>query len=727
MTRAKRLVCGAIVAVSASVALAQQAAPGKNAASSEGLQEVVVTAQKRTELLQDVPVPVTAINAEELVQSNQTSLTEYYNEVPGLSLSPSWDTAAISIRGLSNVAGGPTVAVTLDDMPLGPQGGGSGALEGVDPSGLARIEVLRGPQGTLYGASSLGGLIKYVTADPSSDSVFGYATGGTESIHGGANLGYSFRGAVNVPVSDDAAMRFGAFTHWTPGYIDNVFLGIENQNSSRTNGAQFAFAWHPSDAFSLKLNALYQDVKAKANDESDRTPGMGDFQNTNVAGAGPLDRKVEAVWLVINGKIGSFDLTSVTGFNRTSFNTSFDYSSTLGPIFDFLYGVGGAPAYEEQWDDKYTQELRLTTSIQRFDLLLGGFYTYEKASYENTVNAADPTSGAVAETFLQTVDHQSFSEGAIFANVAWNVSDHFILQAGARKAQIRSERDGAYIGPYTELVLGVPSPAPIQPTHANSSPFTYLFTGQYKFTPDWNVYGRIASGFRPGGGNAVLPPLPTQYQPDKTTNYELGTKGNAFQHKFTWDVSVFYIDWKDTQIALYDIPTNQFYTGNGGTAKSQGVELSLQAKPASGLTVGGWIDYTDAALTQDFPTNNVPGGAYGVAGDPLPYSAKWTGNFTINQEFPLGRGVTGSVGATEIYVGDRKDQFVSQPERTDLPAYWQTNIQAAVKWDLWTLDLFATNVTNTKGLISGGTFHIPPNYFYVIQPRTIGLNITRRF
>jgi outer membrane receptor protein involved in Fe transport len=184
------------------------------------LEEITVTAQKRIERLQDVPVPVTAIAGESLVNSNQLQLQDYYSKIPALSLTPTVFGPIISIRGLTTggVGTSPTVGVVVDDVPFGASTGlgGGGVAPDFDPSELARVEVLRGPQGTFYGATSIGGLLKYVTVDPSTDAFSGRVQIGTHSIYNGDGLGYSARGSVNVPLNDTFAVRASALRDRIP-------------------------------------------------------------------------------------------------------------------------------------------------------------------------------------------------------------------------------------------------------------------------------------------------------------------------------------------------------------------------------------------------------------------------------------------------------------------------------------------------------------------------------
>jgi TonB-dependent receptor-like protein len=253
-----------------------QIAQGHAASTQSGqLQEVVVTAQKREEKLQDVPVPVTVLSADSLLESNQLRLQDYYATVPGFTVTPSGSQSVtvLSIRGITTGGGtNPTVGIMVDDVPYGASTGLGGAdlVPDIDPGDLARIEVLRGPQGTLYGASSMGGLLKFVTADPSTESVSGRVQTGIETIYNGANPGYNVRGSINVPLSDTLALRASGFVRQDPGYIDNPVLDTNGINKHDASGGHLSALWRPSDAFSLKVSALVQQIKSDGSDDIER-------------------------------------------------------------------------------------------------------------------------------------------------------------------------------------------------------------------------------------------------------------------------------------------------------------------------------------------------------------------------------------------------------------------------------------------------------------------------
>jgi iron complex outermembrane recepter protein len=745
----------ACLSITGAPALAQQteAAATPARSQSDALQEVIVTAQKREEGLQIVPIPVSVISGATLTNSNQVKLADFYDQVPGLNMAPGGESSqTLSIRGITTGAiaqgppsAGPTVAIAVDGVPYGGSGGGDTAVPDFDPGDLARVEVLRGPQGTLYGASSLGGMLNFVTIAPSTDRVSGRLEAGTNSVYNGAQQGYSVRGSVNLPVTDDFAVRASAFTRLDPGYIDNPVRGTTGVNKARASGGHLAALWKPTDTLSVQVSALFQQIKGDGtNDVTPHPPqigtppifpaNLGDLQQTYIPGVGPYHRESQAYSAVITDQIGSVTVTSLTGYNRYAVRDSLDateYPFEYEASFD-TFGVYGQPQYETINIGRYSEELRLSAPLgPHVDLLFGGFFSHETDRFRWDEYAADPHTGAIAGYWGSYNLYNApitYSEYAAFTDLTFRISDQFDVQLGARESfdRITAESWVYNLGVATywtgppicseEAPICVAFPSYVIKQNAP----TYLFTPRYKFSRDLMVYARVATGFRQGGSNAGAAGAPLAYSPDKTTNYELGLKGDFLDHTLSVDGSVYYIDWKHIQVVLSDY-LGFSYVGNGGAAKSQGVELTVQAKPVRGLTVGGWVDFSQAKLTDDVPSIN------GKSGDILPNTPRFSANFSLNQEFPLGQSVTGFVGGTLAYVGSRLDSFSTLGPRLQLPAYAKTNLNAGAKFDDWSVNLYVNNVADKRGLISGSSANGVPFAFFPIQPRTVGLSVARSF
>jgi len=698
-----------------------------------GIQEIIVTAQKRSENLLDVPVPVTAISAQTLVDQNQLRLMDYYTRVPGLTVATGEyrDDPMLAIRGVTTGGGqaNPTVGVVIDDVPFGSSTGigGGNEVPDLDPSDLAQVEVLRGPQGTLYGASSIGGLLKYVTVDPSTDSLSGNLQAATSGVYNGAELGYSFRGAVNVPLSDTSAIRASAFTRLDPGYVDNVTTGQNGVNEAEVDGGRFSALWRPSETLSIKLSALIQDIHVYGS--SDVEPDLGDLKQSAVRGTGTYDKNTQAYSAIVSARFGTVDFTSLTGYNTNRISDAYDYSAILGPLTESRFGVTGSPTFDHVKTNKFSQEFRLSTPVgQTLEWLVGAFYTHESTKWLGVSLAAVPSTGAIVGTELSS-DYfpTTYEEYAAFTNLTVHFTDRFNVQLGGRESENRQSYMETITGPFDPLFFGLPSPVVQPEIHTKDDSFTYLVTPQFKFSADLMAYARLASGYRPGGPNPIstIFGVPNSFKPDTTRNYEIGTKGDLLGNELSFDASVYYIDWKDIQIQLAAPVTGATYFTNASSAKSQGIELTVDSRPITGLTVSAWVAWNDAVLTSSLPPNS---SAYGLSGDRLPFSSHFSGNFGVEEDFPVWRNMSGLVGGSASYIGDREGFFSSSPQRQDLPGYAQINLRTGVKDDSWTVNLFANNVADKRGLLSGGLgAPINPFAFTYIQPRTIGLAVTKTF
>ena len=685
------------------------------------LAEIIVTAQKKSERLQEVPVPVTVIGAQALLDTNQVRLQDYYTSAPGLSLATDGFRAGIptlAIRGITTGGyGNPTVGITIDDVPYGSstlQGGGIYAPD-IDPSDLAQVEVLRGPQGTLYGASSMGGLLKFVTVDPSTDRVSGRVQGDVNGIDKGDGAGYGLRAAVNVPLTDALAIRASGFVRRDPGYIDDLQTGQNGVNWGDAYGSRLAALWRPTDALTIKVSALYQDLITHGSSEVDA--GFGDLQQSVLRGVGGYNKKTQAYTATLIDKFGGATLTAVSGYSINSLSGSDDYTSLLGSLTQKTYGVSGTPFIDSNKTSKFTQEIRLSMPVgQRFDWLLGGFYDHESSQWNQDVFAENPATGQTVGAWLYGAFPTTYQEYAAFTDLTYRVTDQFDVQVGGRESHNTQTYSPTLIGP---LVGG----SIISPREdSGASAFTYLVTPRFKFSQDLMAYARFASGYRAGGPNTPGPGVPLQFNPDTTKNYEVGLKGDAARHTVTFDISLYYISWNDIQLPLTKGINS--YTANGGRAKSQGIEISGEWRPFTGTTLAAWVAPSEAGLTQAFPAGT---SAYGVSGDRLPFSTRFSGHISLNQDYPVSAQVFGSFGVALGDIGAREGVFTGSAERQAYPAYAKVDAHNIFKFDSWSVSAYVNNLTDRRGLLSGGLGTTLPYAFNYIQPRTVGLTVAKEF
>lgn len=718
-----------------SSAIANETHPADQSEDESGaLGEIVVTARKRSESLENVPAAITVVNAESLLQTNELNLQDYYTRVPGLSIVDLGQdgSVSISLRGLTTgTNGNPTVGITIDDVPIGATNAalttGSAFVPELDPAELQRIEVLKGPQGTLYGASSIGGVLRYVTAPPDLESSSGRVEVDGSVIPGGDG-GYGIRGSVNIPViADTLAIRASAFDRHDPAYVDDPTYGEKNVNGIDVYGGRVDGLWNITPQFSARLSALIQSAEGSGDSTVDTNPQYqpisGDLNQNRIPGTGAYSSEYQLYTSTLNFKSSYFDITNIaaySGFNETSDD---DLTNAIGPAAEATFGVAGASVYLLQKNSKFSEEFRLSSPTgTKLEWQIGAFYTSENnAPTLGQFRALDPQTGATAGLLLYYPFAAHYHEYAGFADLTYHFTDRFDVQLGGREShnwqKYTQSPSGPLVGP--SYFLSVTS---------DDNSFTYLITPSLRLSDSVMVYARIASGYQPGGPNTPPAPavtVPATFGPSTTVNYELGVKGRFFDRHVSLDAAVFYIDWSKIQLAALT-PEGFGYTFNGGKAKSQGVEVSAEWQPVDALTLSAEFAYIDAALT-----NNAGEGFPGVAGDSLPFSSKYSTSISADERFRVSGSVKAFAGLTASYVGQRYEGFpptLGQPQPL-IPAYAYGNVHGGIVTGGFTVTAFLKNVTNKQGVLYSTLI---PNAngsvrTSIITPRTLGISVSKAF
>jgi len=702
------------------------------------LSEVIVTAQKRRERIQDVPVSMSVIDASGLAGTDSVQLQDYLSGVPGVSVGDLGNgRTQVVIRGISTGFGNnPTTGFTIDGVPVGSStsnGLGDALVPNLDPSDLARVEVLRGPQGTLYGASSMGGLVQYVTSTPSLDAFSG-EVGTDGSWLDSGDDGYAARGFANVPVlPEELGVRISGFYQHDPGFIDDPEQGRSDANSGRTYGGLLSSLWQILPAVDLRLTALLQNKSADASATEDvdqaGIPIYGDLTHERLPGTDGFDSKFRLYAATLTADLKFATLTSITAYNQLDASFPQDVSPDFTPFTPMLYGESLPVRINSLYDtNKFSQEVRLASpNNHHLEWLVGAFYTHEHSPvYEFIFPVDQHTGAALPLTELIQVNGDSvYKEEAAFGTLTYYLTPRLDLSVGGRYSGNQQD--------YSEIDQGLligPAPATTMADFTGHSA-TYLITPQFRISDSLMTYFRVASGYRPGGPNpGAVPGVPPQFAPDKTVNYELGVKGDAFARRFTYAADVFYIDWSNIQIREVDVNNGFSYYGNATRALSRGIELSLQARPAAGLTLSADMSYTDAILTAAAPSAT---GVYAPAGSRLPNSSKWNTSVSAEDEIPLTGSVDGFGSATITYTGARLAGFqpTASSSRFLMPSYVTEDLQLGARTDLWTWSMFVRNLTNRRGFLDANNENSVSGsggyYAAVIQPRTLGLSVVRKF
>jgi outer membrane receptor protein involved in Fe transport len=710
------------------------------ATDSDALTTIVVTAEKREEPLKDVPMSVTALSGISLDELQHRDFSDYAAMVPGLSwVSSQPGLTRLTLRGENAGGVGSTVAVYLDESPFGSS---SALLNGSILSGdfdtwdLQRIEVLRGPQGTLYGANSEGGLLKFVTTAPILGSFSGAAEATAESVdHGGT--GWDTRAVVNLPVGDKVAWRISGFEQNVPGYIDDPSRGKSDLNGGHKEGGRVSMLAVPTDDLTIRLTATsqqsnYDGTPAIDIDPVTLKPLHGDLTQERFVSE-PSSFNYVNYNATVNWNAGPFSILSTTSYGILNSDTFSDASNQLlapGLTVQDLLGLAVGPNLGASLDDvvdmkKFTQEIRLSSpTSDRLEWQVGGYFTRETGALIEHLNAIDTTSGADAglPSLEIPIIASTYKEWAGFGNLTYHFNSQFDIQAGGRYSsneQTASENVTGLLVPTPE-VFNFPSKGHV---------FTYSVAPRWHIDANTMVYARVATGYRPGGPNA-LPPLappdvPREYGADKTTNIELGIRSTQLDGLLSIDVAAFHVDWKNIQ--LIEAIGGFNFNGNGGTARSQGVEWTFGYIPVHGLTFTWTGAYTDAKLTTDAP------GVNGVSGDPLPYAPKWGTSLDGEYSWAAFSNYKGFIGATWSYVGARSTDFGSSidtiPTQVALSSYSSFAARIGLESDRYRVTLYGKNLGDSRGITSYQSSGAPDSggEITVIQPRTVGVTLSAKF
>jgi outer membrane receptor protein involved in Fe transport len=752
--------------LAAAPAVAQTAAE----TSEGGPAEIVVTANRRLENIVDVPLAVTAINGDDLNRKGLTQIESFVSQVPGFSIE---NQGRIGIRlvlrgqNTGGAVGGATVASMIDDVILTSGSALSrGALvtPNLDLFDVERIEVLRGPQGTLYGANALGGLLKYVSKKPDLDAFGVKSELGADAVRYG-ETGFSAKAAVNVPLaSGAAALRVSGFANDVAGYVDNPLLGLSDVNGGKLYGGRAILRVEPNDALSLRLTAAFQKdrygsegitqiVGAPVNSNTETSASFKLFGNRpveNLQFAGNTHGSFEYYNGLVDYDFGGVQLLSSTSYVKGARQFFVDASNapaapglTLATALGGLFG-GPIVAIVDQENSfkKVNQELRLSSESDALRWQLGVFYSNEDILFDQgflTRAAADTSRNVTILPFIpglgglglgnnETV--ADYEEISGFAEATISLGERFELSVGGRYSNIKQTVDfstgaGLFNGPVDSAL----------PTNKSSeNKFTFSVAPRFEITADISAYARVASGFRPGGpitlaGAGTL--FPASFKPDSTVNYETGVKGSTAGNLFTFDVAAFYIDWSDIQIVSAFVNPNSgqsfFLTGNAGKARSKGFEWAFGLRPANGLDIGWTGAVTDAKLRSDAP------GLGGSKGDPLPYVPRVTNAVNVDYSVPLNDSLSASFGGTWNHTGARNSEFSTSPALSNnvkLPSYDSFDLRAGLSFDRFRIDALVRNVTDVRGLIlyrSTSGFNATSGSGVISQPRTISIRLTSEF
>ena len=722
----------------------------------ETVERIVVTANKREEDVRKVAANVTAFDDVELENLHAIDLSDYAAYIPSLQVNSDGTPGRtlIAVRGIAALSSGSTVGTYIDETPVGSSGLYQTAVAfqlDLLPYDIRRVEILRGPQGTLYGANSIGGLIKYVTIDPSLTTREFHVGAGLSGTENADDLGWDVHAVANVPlVQDHLALRVSYARNDLPGFIDNVANGQGGINSATQESAHIALLWQPIEAITVRLSAFGQRIDSNNNavvrlDTATERPVFGDLKN-QVEVNEPFSKDIGLISLTVDWNLGWATVTSATSYADITTKLRSDATASYGQL-PLLFGAGpaGISAFDAGLTlHKFTQELRLTSSAEGpFLWQLGAFYTYEDGNQTQvlTLNQLDGTPYPGLALLADIALPSTYEEEAVFANATYKFTHWFSLGAGLRY----SHNDQTFSQNFN---AGAVIPIGKTPGGSSEDVVNFLVTPQFQLWQNGLLYGRIASGYQPGGPNVALPGVPPSVASSSLISYEAGLKSDYFDHRLLFDITGYHLDWTDIQIP--EVVNNIGVLGNGGAATSNGVELSVGFSPITGLQFGLNGSYTDSTFNNDTPSLSAK------AGDRLPNIPQWQGSITVDYYRPLwgahsapiaadgkdgkttivagttqSAGWTGHVGLGVRLVGDRSSTPVAG-QAFPLDSYGALDLNADISNDHWTFRVFAKNATDERAYQTIDAFPtLIGTIAYLqgvpIQPRTVGVEVDFKF
>ena len=774
-TKAAMSACCAAILGCAGLATAETASTTASTAADStretSLEEIVVTSRKREEKLLDVPSPVSVIGAAQIQLTQAVRLEDYLTQVPGVSFD---DLRAgqtkISFRGINAGDNDATVVTYVDNVPLTPSAPNANSAyvtPNFDPSDLAQIEVDRGPQGTLYGANAIGGVLKYVTIKPDPNNFSGRLEVSGESADGGG-LGGTVRGAVNLPlISDTLGLRVSGFTRKDPGYINDPLLGLKDVNSDRVYGGRAALRWLVNSDLTVDLSSMIQLMRSDGNDNIDVNPLTGQSQYGGLTHERSWRNEFFSSRNAIYNADIQWNLHWATLMSSTSFSTltngaDNDVSPAYASLLEGALGITGIGLDNplEVHGKQFTEELRLTSPDKdKLEWQVGGFFTHDQTQYDQSANLFNVATQQYNNEFgplFQGYLKNQYIERSGFGNIDYHFTDQFDLGLGLRYSADSQRLDSFFQG----LIFG---PTVDVQNLENEHALTWSVDPRFKINEDQMVYARVATGYRPGGVTFLIPAaaaagLSPTFKADHLTNYELGWKAALFDRRFTVDVSVYYIRWTDVQEQITLGPFT--YGANAGLAHSQGIETAFTWAPISGLSLTANVTYNDNRLDQDTQSNP----DLSQAGNRLPDTAKFSGNFGADYKWEVtphmkafvgggvffttarpsglalgynpnnasGEGATNNFGQQQLYnpATGAAAGFVN----TAMPGYTTIDLHAGVERGPWSVEAFVKNLTDRhafteySGLNNASYGNLSTIWAAtVLPPRIIGLSLVRKF
>lgn len=721
----------------------------QNGNDAPELTEIIVTATKRSEREGNVAAALTVFSGSMLLDQGYTTFKAFAGLTPGLQVMGSFGSGEPVIRGITSGADtGALVGIVVDGAPIGASSSltSSGALDALDldPIDFSQVEVLKGPQGTLYGANTLAGLISYTLRKPNLEQASALIRGGRSATADG-EPSYSARGAASLPViAGKLAIRVSAFRNMAGGFIDNATRHITNQNEEDRWGGMVTALYRPARDLSITVAGFFQNDDAVADkviyDPKTRQPLNGGLMYDSYLYP-TSDKRIRVALATLKYQLSFASLTSVTSYQRIE--TSDVINGTgggLASVLSILPAFGGqvlpppgVVALGTAADvRKFTQEIRLASrGPGRAQWLIGAYYSGEADRAHEPFVGRTAAAGVVAalDPALYFDIPSTYREYSLFGDLTYRILPAFEVTGGIRVGRIDQSYSQSFGGSdataYNTLLTLVgqsATPYSIPVSRSQQWITNYLATARYHLSAQTMLYARFATGFRPGGPNARVNGLPRTFRPDKTRDYELGAKSSFWAGRGALDLTAYYMKWLGILVPISAHSVSGL--GNGGNAETYGVEADLMLRPIEGLTINATVAESHAHIVS---ANSAAAGAL-AAGDPLPYDPNWSGSLSADYRMPAWSNWTADFGGTARFDGSRHSGFVSSVQIPDfvLPSYSLLDLRAGLQDARAEVTLYIDNVTNERALLAATT-SFGPTEITIERPRTIGATVTVHF
>ncbi|WP_198006223.1 MULTISPECIES: TonB-dependent receptor [Pseudoxanthomonas] len=734
-------------------ALESRSQPG----GAQELDAIVVTATRRSEKLQDVPLSVTVLGQEQLDAKGIVGYEGLAHETPGVVLNrPSANFNNFTARGIAtngyNANLQSTVAIYIDELPISANGNSTV----LDPSlyDVERIEFLRGPQGTLFGSGSLAGALRILTHAPDPNA-FDASFLADVGVTGSSSLRQRYNAMVNIPLAQDTmALRVVGFSRNEDGYIDNLGTGVKDANVLKAWGGRATLLWEPTDRFSAQVRLSREESTPE--DSSLTNPDLG------------RDKRYSDRPDMFNGTMDNYNLTldyQFDGAHLTSSSTWSDYDAAFNVDLAGTYGQAFAFALDAPFNSKtFVQEVRLVSDTGgRFEWVLGGFHFkrdrdvyFGYRSNEEFLQRSGIT-GLPDEYYLRFLSTDVSKEQALFGQLTYHFNDDFWATLGLRYGSTQAQAftaAGGYNSDYlTQAYLyaffGIPGgPVTITPVEAatgakakETGP-SYRLSASWRPVPSVTTYAAVATGFRApvvnarAGSVSTIDPddlvIPYGADSDKLINYELGMKGSWLDGRLAANLALYYVDWNDIQVQANRVSDQVQFATNIGGAYSRGLEFELMAMPNMDWTIALNGSFNRARVDELTPQEAAISGT--VLGARLA-APEFSASLVTSYRFDFIRGSEGNASLAIVHVGDFPGQFqyvpgqpgVVSPTFDYTDAYTVVNANVAAAFDKYTVGLYVENLFDDRSVTYVHPEAFLDGRYALVRPRTVGVRVGYRF